>query len=64
MAIRDIIARGIGFAPASIKFIVTHGLIPGAEPSIWTEIIPPNTAIWTTVPVAATTEIWTEVPTG
>ena len=25
MAIKDIIARGIGFSPASVKFIVTHG---------------------------------------
>ena len=27
MAIKDIIGRGIGFTPASVKFIVTHGLI-------------------------------------
>ncbi len=25
MAIKDIIARGIGFTPGSVKFIVTHG---------------------------------------
>lgn len=29
MAIKDIIARGIGFSPGSIKFIVTHGFISG-----------------------------------
>lgn len=27
MAIANIIARGIGFSPGSIKFIVTHGFI-------------------------------------
>lgn len=29
MAIKDIIARGIGFSPASVKFIVTHGFGAG-----------------------------------
>lgn len=27
MAIKNIIAQGIGFSPASVKFIVTHGFI-------------------------------------
>lgn len=31
MAIKNIIARGIGFSPGSVKFIPTHGLIAGAE---------------------------------
>ena len=30
MAIKDIIARGIGFSPGSIKFIVTHGFSSAA----------------------------------
>lgn len=31
--IKDIIARGIGFNPGSIKFIVTGGFISGTGPS-------------------------------
>ena len=27
MAIKNIIARGIGFSPGSVKFIITHGFI-------------------------------------
>lgn len=34
MAIKDLIARGIGFTPGSVKFIVTHGLSIGLGPSI------------------------------
>lgn len=30
MAISNIIARGIGFSPGGVKFIVTHGLSLGA----------------------------------
>ena len=30
MATKHIIARGIGFSPASVKFIVTHGFAIGA----------------------------------
>ena len=30
MAVKDIIARGIGFSPGSIKFIVTHGFASAA----------------------------------
>ena len=39
MAIENIIARGIGFNPGNIKFIVTHGLSVGAA-IITDEIIP------------------------
>ena len=27
MAIKDIIARGIGFSPGSVKFVVTYGFV-------------------------------------
>lgn len=30
MAIKDIIARGIGFNPGSVRFIVTHGFAAAA----------------------------------
>jgi len=30
MAIKNIIAKGIGFSPGSVKFIPTHGFIAGA----------------------------------
>lgn len=34
MAVKDIIARGIGFNPGSVAFIVTHGLTAGGvEPA-------------------------------
>lgn len=39
MAIKNIIARGIGFSPGSVKFIVTHGFIAGVAifvPSVLT----------------------------
>ncbi len=38
MAIKDIIARGIGFSPGSVKFIVTHGF--GAP-----AVVPPDTIL-------------------
>jgi len=31
MAIKDMIAGGIGFSPGSVKFIPTRGLIAGPE---------------------------------
>lgn len=31
MAIKDIIASGIGFSPGSVKFIPTRGFIAGPE---------------------------------
>lgn len=34
MAIKDLINSGIGFAPGSIKFTVTHGLTPGTAVTI------------------------------
>ena len=39
MAIANIIARGIGFSPGSVKFIVTHGFISGEAPG---DAIDPN----------------------
>ena len=32
MAIKNIIAKGIGFTPGSVKFIPTHGFSIGAAP--------------------------------
>jgi len=32
MAARDLIARGVGFAPGSTKFIPTHGFTPAVPP--------------------------------
>lgn len=34
MAIKDIVARGIGFSPGSVEYIVTHGLTAGEEATI------------------------------
>ena len=39
MAIKDIIAKGIGFTPGSAKWIVTHGFSIGTAPSIPTNAI-------------------------
>lgn len=39
MAIKNIIARGIGFSPGNIKFIITHGLNIGVA-IVTDEIIP------------------------
>lgn len=33
MAIKNIIARGIGFSPGSVKFIPTHGFASGVVPA-------------------------------
>ncbi len=40
MATGNLIARGIGFSPGSVKFIVTHGLDIGAPP-----VIEPNLSV-------------------
>ncbi len=58
MAIKNIIARGIGFTPGSVKFIVTHGFTAGAVviPSIWT---PVAAAIATWTAKAKASSIWT-----
>lgn len=38
MAIANIIAKGIGFSPGSVKFIPTHGFIASGEPPPVTEV--------------------------
>ncbi len=58
MAIKNIIARGIGFSPGAVEFIVTHGFIAGAVviPSIWTPVAAAS-AIWAAITAASS--IWT-----
>jgi len=34
--IKDIIAKGIGFSPGSVKFIPTHGFITSTSPPVTT----------------------------
>lgn len=47
MAIKNIIAKGIGFSPSSVKFMPTHGFdISEAVASIWVEQSPAPADTW------------------
>lgn len=41
MAIKNIIAKGIGFSPGSVKYIPTHGFSIGEAPSppVWPTVM-------------------------
>ena len=56
MAIKDIVARGIGFTPGAVNFIVTHGFTVGVVVSIWTPTTPASSS-WAAKTAALST--WT-----
>lgn len=57
MAIKNIIAKGIGFSPGSVMYIVTHGFSIGVVTSIWAAESDATTA-WGAKTDAAT-GVWT-----
>lgn len=60
MAIKDLIARGIGFTPGGVNFIVTHGLSsaePPPPPLLWTPKPDAPAATW--APKAKPSTTWT-----
>jgi hypothetical protein len=68
MAIKNIIAKGIGFSPATVKWIVTHGFGIGADVTETpyqhrTWVADPRSTVWN-ADARATTWIADARPTG
>ncbi len=55
MAIKDVIGRGLGFAPGSVKYLITHGFdigtgiwtAKGDQTTPWSPKTDASTGIWT-----------------